>query len=97
MSINFSECTFASADGKSRVAGFIWAPETKPAGVVQLSHGMNEYIGRYRDFAEFLCLSGFVVCGHDHIGHGHTAPTDDDLGHIPRRGVETRWSRICTR
>jgi alpha-beta hydrolase superfamily lysophospholipase len=47
---------------------------------------MNEYIGRYSDFAEFLCTRGYVVCGHDHIGHGHTAPSDADLGHIPRRG-----------
>jgi alpha-beta hydrolase superfamily lysophospholipase len=86
MSIIFSECTFASSDGKSRAAGFIWAPETKPAGVVQLSHGMNEYIGRYSVFAEFLCSNGYVVCGHDHIGHGHTAPCDAELGHLPRRG-----------
>jgi alpha-beta hydrolase superfamily lysophospholipase len=86
MPTRFSEFSFRSSDGKSRVAGFIWAPENQPSGVVQLCHGMNEYIGRYSDFAEFLCSRGYVVCGHDHIGHGHTALSDTDLGHIPRRG-----------
>jgi len=86
MPTRFSEFSFRSSDGKSRVAGFIWAPENQPSGVVQLCHGMNEYIGRYLDFAEFLCSRGYVVCGHDHIGHGHTALSDTDLGHIPRRG-----------
>jgi alpha-beta hydrolase superfamily lysophospholipase len=82
----YSEGFYGSADGKSRIAYFIWSPETVPAGIIQISHGMNEYIGRYSDFALFLVSHGYVVCGNDHIGHGKSAGNDDDIGYIPRRG-----------
>ena len=49
-------------------------------GVIQLVHGMQEHIGRYSEFAEFLASNGYIVIGHDHLGHGKTAKTKKDFG-----------------
>lgn len=84
--------TYASADGRSRSHAVLWEPDGaalpdfRPRAVVQLVHGMAEHVGRYEPFAEFLVNSGFVVCGEDHVGHGRTAPSPEDLGHMPLRG-----------
>jgi alpha-beta hydrolase superfamily lysophospholipase len=43
---------------------------------------MREHMGRYADFAAFLCSQGFVVCGHDHLGHGKTARDREDFGYF---------------
>ena len=76
---------FDSSDGRSQVAGTIWWPATEPVGVVQLVHGMAEYIDRYDHFANRLTKAGFVVCGHDHIGHGRSVMSPDELGHMNAR------------
>ena len=39
-------------------------------GMVQISHGMAEHKGRYKEFINFLNLNGFHVAIHDHRGHG---------------------------
>ena len=70
---------FPSADGKTQLAAYQASPE-KPHTMVQISHGMCEYILRYKDFAEFLVAQGFLVFGHDHIGHGNSAAVAEDLG-----------------
>jgi alpha-beta hydrolase superfamily lysophospholipase len=70
-----------SSDGIHTLAAFCWTPEN-PVGVIQLSHGMCEYILRYTDFAERMCDAGFAVVGHDHLGHGYTARNADELGYI---------------
>lgn len=74
---------FTSTDKKTTIHAVIWWPETQPIGVVQLVHGMAEHIMRYEPFAHFLNERGFVVCGHDHLGHGESVASHDDWGHIP--------------
>ena len=64
--------TFTSADGATPIHVREWVPDCDINGVVQLSHGINEYIGRYADFARFLASKGFVVVGNDHLGHGES-------------------------
>ena len=71
---------FTSTDGKTRVAGYIFEPLCTPRAIVQISHGMCEYMMRYEQLASELCARGFLVCGHDHLGHGNTAPDDEHLG-----------------
>lgn len=39
-------------------------------GLIQISHGMAEHKGRYKEFINFLNLNGFHVVIHDHRGHG---------------------------
>lgn len=58
---------------------------TQPIGIVQLVHGMAEHIERYEHLARYLVKQGFLVCAEDHIGHGHSARTRDELGHMPLR------------
>ena len=45
----------------------------EPRCILQISHGMCEYIGRYDDFAGYMAQKGYVVCGNDHLGHGATS------------------------
>ena len=72
--ITKQQCDFASANGKDTVIGYFYEDTTvEPKAVIQLSHGMCEYIGRYDDFAEYLCHNGYAVCGNDHLGHGATS------------------------
>lgn len=72
------EITFVSTDGMSKVHGYIWwpSPEHELIGVVQIVHGMCEHIERYDGFARWLAAAGFVVAGHDQVGHGQTTPRD---------------------
>jgi len=44
-----------------------------PKGIVQIVHGMNEHIGRYSHFIEFLNSNGFIVVAEDHRANGTTA------------------------
>jgi alpha-beta hydrolase superfamily lysophospholipase len=61
------------ADG-TRVATYTWAEIVgKPAGVVQIAHGLAEHGERYDRFANALNAAGFVVHAVDHRGHGRTA------------------------
>ena len=49
-----------------------WTKVENPIGVVQIAHGMNEYSGRYEEFARYLNSLGYVVVASDHRGHGET-------------------------
>lgn len=60
----------------------VWYPEKTPVGVLQISHGMIEYIDRYDQFATYLAEQGFLVVGNDHLGHGYTAASEADLGYM---------------
>ena len=83
MQIRVDEISFASSNGRSLVKGWVYAPmEGDCKGIVQISHGMCEYIGRYDPFLRFLAQHGYVACGNDHIGHGHSSPDEDHLGYM---------------
>lgn len=69
-----------SSDQQHQLYVKYWLPNAKPVAVIQLIHGMQEHIDRYHDFAIFLANQGFLVVGHDHLGHGKTAETKDELG-----------------
>ena len=63
------EFYFDSRDGKSSIHGVRWMPDKGEAGargIIQIVHGMEEYVGRYEDFAEFMTSNGFIVTGEDH-------------------------------
>lgn len=81
-----SEITFPSADGKNTVTAYIYTPKVgEVRGVVQLSHGMIDHVGRYRLLAEYLTSHGFVFAGNDHLGHGKTAARSEDYGFFAER------------
>ncbi|MCH5325328.1 MAG: alpha/beta hydrolase [Eubacterium sp.] len=84
--------SFNSSNGTDRCAYYVFLPHTEPYKcIIQISHGMREHIGRYEDFARFLTDRGYIVCGNDHLGHGNTAKSPDDLGYFaPKDG----WSYL---
>lgn len=77
--IQTSAIKFDSANGQNCVAAYYYDDgSNKPRAVVQISHGMCEYIERYKEFAAFLVEHGFAVCGNDHLGHGGTSAGGTD-------------------
>ena len=73
--------TFLSTDDRQTTIHAVkWLPDGDPIAVMQLTHGMQEYIERYSEFAEYLADKGFVVFGHDHIGHGDSVSDPSDRG-----------------
>lgn len=90
--MNTTSLGFASSDGETKIHVLLWQPDAKtiaPRGIIQIVHGMSEYIERYEPFAEFLTEQGFVVCANDHVGHGQSVAEDGMLGHIPmKRGAD---------
>lgn len=59
-----------------------WMPEGEPKAVLQIVHGIAEYIERYDDFARFLNGLGYVVVAEDHMGHGQTVGTGGTQGYF---------------
>jgi alpha-beta hydrolase superfamily lysophospholipase len=53
--------------------------------ILQISHGMSEYVDRYDRLADFLAQQGILVVGNDHLGHGETAIDDNELGYFPTK------------
>lgn len=70
----------ASKDSKNSLNTVIWETEKEPVGVLQIVHGMAEYIDRYDNFAKYMTEHGFNVIGHDHLGHGHSVSDERDYG-----------------
>lgn len=71
---------YHSSNKKTTIHAVVWEPQGEPKGVVQIVHGMAEYAARYNAFASYLIKQGFVVCGEDHLGHGLSVESKDDLG-----------------
>lgn len=78
--------TYLSSDGKTSIHAIRWTPEGNPKGVLQIIHGMLEFIARYEPFAEFLCDHGYVVTGEDHLGHGQSVTGEEELGFFGKGG-----------
>ncbi len=81
---------FESSDDTHTVHGDIYVPkDARVKGVLQLSHGMTDYVERYEELARFVTERGFVFAGHCHIGHGKSVASADELGFFALRyGVE---------
>lgn len=60
---------FESVSGIS-LHGYRWEPEHKPKAIVQIIHGIAEYVERYDHFARYLNEQGYLVVAEDHMGHG---------------------------
>ena len=86
MAVLRTEYKVPSKTGLADVYVRCWAPESKPVGIVQIAHGMAEHGERYADFAAYLCSKGFAVFADDHIGHGKSVKTDNDLGYFGENG-----------
>lgn len=82
---------FRSTDGRTDLYYAVWEPEgVKPVCVLQIIHGMCEYIDRYEPIAEYLNGFGIIVCGDDHLGHGHSV-NDGKFGYF---GEKDGWKHL---
>ena len=66
--------------GAGKIHGCRWMPEGAPKGIVQIVHGIAEFVERYDDFANFLTSAGFIVVAEDHMGHGQSIGGDSIQG-----------------
>jgi len=80
---------YLSNDGKTNIHCALWMPKTKEfTGILQISHGMVEYIERYSTFAEYLNQRGFIVVGHDHLGHGKSVISESHWGYFAEKSAD---------
>lgn len=64
------EFYYKSQDGVTDIHAIKWIPDTQPVAILQIVHGMVEFVERYNEFAEFLKSKRFLVVANDHLGHG---------------------------
>ena len=64
------ELTYKSRDRQTMLHAIRWIPEGEPVAILQIIHGMQEYVDRYDEFANYLAERGILVIGNDHLGHG---------------------------
>ena len=76
--MNKNEFYYLSADGKTQIHAVEWIPDEKPKAILQIAHGVTEYILRYEQFAEYLVEKGIMVVGNDHLGHGKSIAKDSE-------------------
>lgn len=79
---------YLSANKTDRIAFYVYKPlnDTPPSAILQISHGMCEYVERYEPFIEFLCKNNILVCGNDHLGHKGSVKSKSGLGYFSKSG-----------
>ena len=92
MSYNIKTYNIKSTDNIHSLFCKIYIPSLPIKGIIQVVHGMNEYIERYNNFMSFFAEKGYIVVGHDHLGHGKTALNDRELGYFSQKNG---WSHLC--
>ena len=83
--IREEQFSFPSSDKKTVSHGVRWIPEGQIRAVLQICHGMSEYIERYRGFGEYLASNGILVVGHDHLGHGASVRSEKEYGYFAEK------------
>ena len=77
-----------STDNVHMIHGYRWYdPEVKSRGILQIVHGMLEYIERYEELAQYMASAGYFVVGHDHLGHGDSVNDASELGYVGEQGA----------
>lgn len=58
--------------GKGKIHYCRWTPAGEIKGILQIVHGIAEFVERYDDFANYLNSQGYLVVAEDHMGHGQS-------------------------
>ncbi len=91
MAIIKKDAYYLSSTAVNKIHCQIWFDDEKELrGVFQIAHGVSEHIERYDEFARFLADKGFVVCGNDHLGHGKSVDSFDDMGFFAEEDGDVR-------
>ena len=101
MEIIRKEYTIPSVSGLGDVFARCWLPQGEIKAVFQIMHGMAEHGERYEDLARYLCEKGIAVFVNDHLGHGKSVKSDDDLGFFGEKAGydslvndERKWTEL---
>ena len=73
---------FYDSCGKGKIHACKWLPAGEVKGVLQIVHGIAEFVERYDDFANYLNSLGYAVVAEDHMGHGKSYTEGDTLGYF---------------
>ncbi len=88
--IDKQEFYFGSRDGEHNLHAIKWIPEAKePVCILQIVHGMTEYVARYEEFARFMANKGILVVGDDHLGHGLSVKEGEIRGYFCKEDADT--------
>ena len=68
--------------GAGKIHACRWTPEGDIRAVVQILHGIAEFVERYDAFAEYLNSHGILVVAEDHMGHGQSINGDGIQGYF---------------
>lgn len=84
------EFYFESRDNHSQIHAVRWMPTIEnPRCIVQIVHGMAEYVERYQEFARFMTERGILVTGEDHLGHGGSMVSGKNPGYFCEQDAAT--------
>ncbi len=87
--INVTKVTARSSNGYNFINGKVFSTK-KPKFAIQFLHGATEHIGRYTEFAEYMCKNfDCAVIAHDQCGHGASVFDKSEYGYFAaRRGYK---------
>ncbi len=87
----FKDFYFNSSTGKNKIHARMCVPDAEPRAIVQIIHGIAEYIDRYDEFMSFLADNGIIAVGTDHLGHGKSIESDEQTGFF---AYENGWDYV---
>ena len=97
MTVTEQKLTFLSSDGRTTIHCKKWIPEGEVKAVLQIAHGMSEYVDRYGDFARYMAENGVLTVGNDHLGHGDSVVSEEEKGYFKQPdGMECVLSDMDT-
>ena len=82
MAFKVNEYSYPSVSKLCNIYAKSIEPESRESvkAVFQIAHGMAEHSARYDRFAEFLAAHGYAVFINDHLGHGKSVSSEEELG-----------------
>ena len=77
--------TYPSGDRVTEIHAVMWIPDGPVRGILQIAHGMLEFVERYGEFARFLNRHGILTVGNDHLGHGGSVRSEAYYGYFAEK------------
>lgn len=96
MSFIKKEFTFPSVSALADIHAASYLPENgEIKAVLQIAHGMAEHLERYEKFASYLCDNGIAVYINDHLGHGQSIKSENELGFFGKKDGWKNFVEDC--
>lgn len=83
---------FVSSQGTTDITYYVYKPLEEPVAMLQISHGMCEYVERYEPFIDFLARHRILVFGNNHLGHKGSVQDGNAMGFMAHRDG---WKCMC--